>query len=65
LPAQEIADHRLAIGLGNVGLDEGAPERAEIVDHQVHGDVVGVLRRRAGYGTLTKANFFAVASAAV
>jgi Fumarate reductase flavoprotein C-term len=56
LPAQEIADHRLAVGFGNVGLDEGAAERAEIIDHQVHGDVVGILRCRAGHGTqLTKA----------
>jgi hypothetical protein len=56
-------DHRLPIGFGNVSLDECSPERAEIVDHQVHGDVVGLLRCRAGHGTqLTKAktNFRAV-----
>jgi hypothetical protein len=30
LPAQKIADHRFPIGLGNIGLDEDAAERAEI-----------------------------------
>jgi hypothetical protein len=43
LPAQQIADDRLPVRFGNVGLHEGAAERAEIIDHQVDGDVVRIL----------------------
>ena len=47
LPAQEIAKDRLAIRFGNVGLDERTAELPEVIDHQVHGDVVMILRKRA------------------
>jgi hypothetical protein len=42
LPAQEIADDRLTVRFGDVGLDEGAAELPEVIDHQVDG------RRRWG-----------------
>jgi hypothetical protein len=37
LPAQEIADDRLTVRFGDVGLDEGAAELPEVIDHQVDG----------------------------
>jgi hypothetical protein len=34
---------RFPIGCGDVGFDEGTAELTEVVDHQVHGDVVRIL----------------------
>src|SRR4029077_19772104 len=55
LSAQEIANDRLPISLGYVGLDKSAAVLAEVIHHQIHGDIVGVLRNVARHATqLTK-----------
>jgi hypothetical protein len=51
LAGEKIANDGLAIGLGGVSLIVGDAELSVVVQNQVHGDVVRILRCRAGHGT--------------
>ena len=46
LPGQEILQDRLSVGFRDVGLNEDAAELAVVVDHEVHDDIVRVLRNK-------------------